>query len=289
LRVTNKGDNELYIVNNKTAPNVLQEIGRLREEAFRLGGGGTGLPLDLDEHDTHEKSYEQLIVWDPEELEIIGGYRYQLCKHALGADGHYNLSTTHYFNFSKTFEEKYLPFTIELGRSFIQPKYQSKDGNRKGLFSLDNLWDGLGALMVLHKEEVNYFFGKVTMYKHFNQQARDLIMAFLYYYFPDTDKLVTAKPELLKPIAHPVEAFLQSIQAKEFKEGHLLLNNAIKELGESVPPLINSYMNLSNTMKTFETAHNPDFGDVEETCILIDMRDIYESKKERHVNTFQAK
>jgi Acetyltransferase (GNAT) domain len=289
LRHTNKGDNELYIVNNYNAPNTILEIGRLREAAFRLGGGGTGKALDLDEYDTGKHCYQQLIVWNPEEQEIVGGYRYIKCADAIDADGNIHLSTLHYFNFSEQYLKYYLPKTIELGRSFVQPHYQNKDGNRKGLFSLDNLWDGLGALMVLHQKEVQYFFGKMTMYKQFNQIARDHIIGFLYHYFPDADKLVVAKPNLKKNVLHNIDNFLTQLQSLEFKEGHHLLNTIVKGYGEIVPPLINSYMNLSSTMKTFDTAYNPDFGDVDETCILVNMLDIYDSKKDRHVNTFTPK
>jgi Acetyltransferase (GNAT) domain len=289
LRTTNKGDNELYIINQHNAPNVILEIGRLREEAFRMGGGGTGKEVDLDEYDTSAHCYQQLIVWNPEENEIVGGYRYILCAKAKDKEGNYHLSTLHYFDFSEQFYTEYLDKTIELGRSFVQPNYQNKDGNRKGLFSLDNLWDGLGALMVLHKDEVQYFSGKMTMYKQFNQIARDHIIGFLHHYFPDNEKLVTAKPALAKQTSNNIDAFLAKLKTLEYKEGHILLNHIVKEHGETVPPLINSYMNLSSTMKTFETAYNPDFGDVDETCILVDMLDIYDSKKDRHVNTFVPK
>lgn len=286
LRKTNKGGNEIYIVNADNAPNVLLEIGRLREWAFREGGGGTGKPYDLDEYDEGPYTYQQLIVWSPEDKEIIGGYRYIKCADAIDEQGTVHLSTTHYFNFSKQFVQEYLPHTIELGRSFVQPLYQSKDGGKKGLFSLDNLWDGLGALVVIHPD-IKYFFGKVTMYKTFDLQARDHIMAFMQYYFPDKDSLLQAKPELKVEITTPVAAFLDQLQGLEYKKGHLLLNNFVKERGENIPPLINNYMNLSSTMKTFDTANNPDFGDVEETCILINIKDIFPTKAERHVSTFQ--
>jgi hypothetical protein len=287
LRLTNKGGNELYIVNNHNAPNVLLEIGRLREFAFREGGGGTGKELDLDEYDTGEHCYEQLIVWSPEDKEIVGGYRFIKCKNAIDSDGKIHLSTLHYFNFSNEFIKDFLPYTIELGRSFVQPLYQSKDGGRKGLFSLDNLWDGLGALIVLHKD-VHYFFGKVTMYKSFNTNARDLIIGFMHHYFPDNKKLVVSKPELKKEITTDIHNFLLQLKDLDYKEGHILLNQKVREHGETVPPLVNSYMNVSATMRTFETANNPDFGDVDETCIFIDMREIYPSKSERHVATFIA-
>jgi hypothetical protein len=284
LRSTNKGDNELYVVNNKNAPNVLQEIGRLREEAFRAGGGGTGLAIDLDEFDTEWPCYEQLIVWDPEAEQIIGGYRFIICTRAL-KDNKYNLSTKHFFAFSTDFETQYLPTTIELGRSFVQPAYQSKDGNRKGLFSLDNLWDGLGALVILNPS-IHYFFGKVTIYKQYNTTARNLLFGFMHHYFPDKEHLVTSHANLKIGITEDVSNFVQKLHGLAYKEGHSLLSATIKNIGENIPPLVNSYMNLSPTMKTFETAINKEFGEVYETGILVDIRDIYDSKKERHVDTF---
>lgn len=285
LRCTNKGDNEIYIVNNHNAPNVLQEIGRLRELSFRAGGGGTGEAVDLDKYDTNEFCYQQMVVWNPEDQEIVGGYRYKKCSDAVDKQGKIHLSTTHYFEFSEEFVTDYFPKTIELGRSFIQPAYQNKDGNRKGLFSLDNLWDGLGALTVLHSE-INYFFGKVTMYPQYPQQARDCIIGFMHYYFPDLNKMVTCKPGLRKDIKHDISDFLKSLEGQEYKEGHALLVHKVREFDVVIPPLINSYMNLSSTMRTFETALNIDFGSVEETGILIDMCDIYPTKKDRHINTF---
>jgi hypothetical protein len=285
MRRTNKGDNHIYVVNHHNAPNVLLEIGRLRELAFREGGGGTGKSCDLDIYDTGQHCYQQMVVWNPEDEEIVGGYRYIDCSKAQDAEGNWHLSTMHYFNFSDAFIHNYLPHTIELGRSFIQPIYQSKDGNRKGLFSLDNLWDGLGALIVAHKN-LKYFYGKVTMYPTFNQVARDCIIAFMHHYFPDTGRLVTTKQGMRKEILNDVQDFKDSLDGQPYKQGHLLLTHKVKELGEHIPPLVNSYMNLSATMKTFETAMNQDFGGVEETGILIDIRDIYATKKDRHVLTF---
>ncbi|HTO14572.1 MAG TPA: GNAT family N-acetyltransferase [Edaphocola sp.] len=285
LRHTNKGGNEIYIINDRNAPNTLLEIGRLRECAFRNSGGGSGLECDLDSEDSGPFSYQQLIVWDPEALEIIGGYRFVLCKNAIDAEGQLHLSTTHYFDFSDTFIKEFLPYTLELGRSFVQPKYQGKEGGKKALFSLDNLWDGLGALVVKYPE-IKYFFGKVTMYKSFNQEARDLILAFMNFEFPDKDGLVKSKPELVSEIHSDVKPFIDEIKSLDYKTAYNTLNNRVKSFGENVPPLINNYMSLSATMRTFETANNPDFGDVEETCILVTIKDIYHEKSVRHIQTY---
>ncbi|MFM6946978.1 MAG: GNAT family N-acetyltransferase [Flavobacteriales bacterium] len=280
LRKTRKGDNEIYRVNCHNSPNVLNEIGRLRELTFRAAGGGTGEALDLDTHDFGPYAYEQLIVWSPEDEEIIGGYRYLVCKDAQDKNGQYHLSTTHYFEFSQKFKELYLPYTIELGRSWVQPNFQPTVNPKKGLFALDNIWDGLGALIRFYPE-VKYFFGKVTMYPDYDSSSRDFLLYFLHCFFPDPDQLIKAY--------HPLQigdtsAYQTKIENKDYKEAFKELNSFVREQGTFIPPLMNIYMNLSATMRTFDTAVNPDFGNVEETGILVTIADIYPDKKERHLD-----
>jgi hypothetical protein len=283
VRKANNGDNLIYIISNHNAPNTLREIGRLRELTFRAAGGGTGLDCDLDDFDLCENSYDQLVVWNPTDEEIVGGYRYIRCIKARQPGGNYHLATTELFAFSEKFKTDYLPKCIELGRSFVQPQYQPSVNNRKGLFSLDNLWDGLGALTV-DNPDIEYFFGKVTTYRHFNVRARDYILRFMEHYFPDPDTLVwplaTVQP------TEDTAAFAQELEGKDYKEGHKILNQLVRSLGENIPPLVNAYMNLSATMKSFGTAVNEEFGDVDETGILVAIKDIYPTKKERHVNTY---
>lgn len=280
IRTTRKGDNEIYIVNNTNAPHVIQEIGRLREITFRASGGGTGLSIDLDEYDLGEYAYEQLIVWSPEDEEIIGGYRFAFCERAMDKEGNIHLSTTHYFDFTEAFISQYLPYTIELGRSWVQPKFQPTVNPRKGLFALDNIWDGLGVLVREHPE-IKYFFGKVTMYTNYDTASRDFLLHFMHTYFPDREGL-------MKPF-HPLiqdydRAYADSqLLGLDFKDGFKVLNAHIREKGEFIPPLVNIYMNLSPTMKTFGTAVNPEFGGVEETGILVTIADIFPEKKERHM------
>ncbi len=285
VRITNNGNNEIYIITHHDSPDIMQEIGRLREVAFRSAGGGTGKSIDIDEYDTADAPYKQLIVWSPEEKEIVSGYRYIKCKDApVGADGVIQLATTELFVFSEKFVRDYIPYTIELGRSFVQPRFQPSVDNRKGLFSLDNLWDGLGAIVV-DNPDIRYFYGKVTMYTDFNVHARDMILSFMNYYFPDNERLVVPIHPL--PIKTDVSAFLKAIEGLSYKDGHRILNQGVRELGEHIPPLVNAYMNLSATMKTFGTALNDHFGEVEETGIMVAIADIYDSKKERHVTTYK--
>ncbi len=281
IRTTRKGENEIFSVNHHNAPHVVREIGRLRELSFRTSGGGTGLSIDIDEYDTNEICYEQLIVWSPEDEEIIGGYRYILCGKAIDPKtGEIHLSTKHYFDFSERFVTDYLPYTIELGRSWVQPNYQPSVNPRKGLYALDNIWDGLGAISK-ENPEIKYFFGKVTMYPSYNRESRDFLLHFMQHYFPDTENLMkTFSPLVIesKPTDFP------SLKGLDFKEGFKVLNSFVRERGEFVPPLVNIYMNLSATMKTFGTAVNNEFGSVEETGILVIIGDIFPEKVERHMS-----
>ncbi|MDN3204612.1 GNAT family N-acetyltransferase [Algoriphagus sediminis] len=286
LRYTNNGDNLVYLVNHHNSPNVVKEIGRLRELTFRSAGGGTGMAMDLDDNDTCENCYDQLITWSPEDDEIVAGYRLIHCKNALTEDGELNLSTMHLFDFSERFINEFIPYTIELGRSFVQPKYQPSIDNRKGIFSLDNLWDGLGAVVLLNPD-VKYLFGKVTMYPHFDAEARDLLLIFMNHYFPDNDSLVTPKPKLKLGYKTDLPNQKNPFEGLDYKAGYKLLNSEVRARGENIPPLINTYMNLSPTMMTFGTALNDEFGEVEETGIMIRLGDIYETKKHRHMDTFE--
>ena len=284
LRETNKSHNEIYVITHHDSPNVMREIGRLREEAFRDSGGGSGLSMDIDEFDTMENPYQQLIVWDPDAERILGGYRYILGPDIkLGEDGQPLLATSHMFHFSDRFIKEYLPYTIELGRSFVSPEYQSSKAGAKGLFALDNLWDGLGALCIINPA-MKYFFGKMTMYPEFNRQARDLIQHFLFKHFEDKEKLVTP----VDPLRIETDrSYMDSIlKEDDFKNDYKCLNAEVRRLGENIPPLVNSYMSLSPTMRTFGGGINHEFSEAEETCILITFDEIYEAKKARHIDSY---
>ena len=284
LRMTNKSHNQIYVVTAHNAPNVMLEIGRLREIAFREAGGGTGKDADIDEFDTSDNCYKQLIVWNPDDEEIIGGYRY-----LLGTDWQYDeqgqpiLATSHMFHFSEKFIREYAPWTVELGRSFVSLPYQSSRMGAKSLFALDNLWDGLGAIPVI-RPAVKYYFGKMTMYPSYIRKGRDMILYFLKKYFDDKEKLIIPmKPLELETDKDELDALFC---AQDFKEDYLILNREIRKMGYNIPPLVNAYMGLSPTMKLFGTAINYGFGDVEETGILIAIDEIFESKRKRHIDTF---
>jgi hypothetical protein len=284
LRKTNKGGNEIYICTAQDSPAIMQELGRIREITFRDAGGGTGKDADIDGYDTMEKPYKQLIVWDPDASEILGGYRYVLCGDApRDENGEVKLATSRVFHFSKDFEKNYLPYTIELGRSFVQPAYQSSKAGAKALFALDNLWDGLGALTVDHPE-IKYFFGKITMYGHFNSEARNLIQYFFLKYFRDKEDLVYPKNPVIFDI--DMEEMRKLFVGKDYQEDYKILVQNVRKFNENVPPLVNAYMNLSPSMKTFGTITNEVFGNVLETGIIVTIDDIYEVKVDRHIETY---
>ena len=284
LRTNNKSHNEINKINWKNAPNVLKEIGRLREIAFRAAGGCTGKSLDLDEYDLMENPYQQLVVWDPEAEEILGGYRYILGDEVeFDSEGKPILATAHMFDFSPKFLKEYLPTTIELGRSFVTLEYQSSRAGAKGLFALDNLWDGLGALPVV-KPNVKYFFGKMTMYPSYHRLGRDMILYFLKKHFSDKDGLITPTHPL--KIEADENLLKQLFPYDTFKEDYKILNGEIRKLGYNIPPLVNAYMSLSPTMRMFGTAINYGFGDVEETGILIAVDEILAEKRIRHIQSF---
>ncbi len=284
LRMTNKSNNEIYIITAHNSPNVMKEIGRLREIAFREAGGGTGKSMDIDEFDTMDNCYKQLIVWNPEAEEIIGGYRYLLGTDVeLDENGQPILATGHMFHFSDKFMKDYMPQTIELGRSFVSLEYQSSKMGAKSLFALDNLWDGLGALTVV-MPNVKYFFGKMTMYPSYVRKGRDMILYFLKKHFNDPDNLIIP----MKPLKIETdEKELEQLFCEEsFKDDYRILNREVRKMGYNIPPLVNAYMGLSPTMKMFGTAINYGFGDVEETGILIAVDEILEEKRIRHIDSF---
>lgn len=287
VRETNNGNKEIYIITAHDSPNVMHEIGRLREVSFRDAGGGTGKEIDIDKFDTMDEPYRQLLVWNPEEKEIIGGYRFiQGNKIKFNDDGTPNSATSRLFNFSDNFNKKYLPKMIELGRSFVQPIYQPSFNIHKGIYSLDNLWDGLGSL-IIDNPDMDYFFGKITMYPRFKILARDLILYFLHKYFPDKDELLRPV-DPLELVTDPKELEM-TLNGGSYEADYKILMKNIRILGETIPPLVNAYMNLSPTMKTFGTAVNPYFGDVEETAIMVTIKDIYDIKKARHISHYKKK
>ena len=280
LGKTRSGGNELYLLHHYDSKHILLEIGRLRELTFRDAGAGTGRETDLDEFDTSDHPYAQLIVWDPAEAEIAGGYRFLDCSKLKKENAADHLSSSGLFRYSEKFLREYLPHGIELGRSWIQPKYQCRPGNRKGVFSLDNLWEGIGAVLA-SSPHVKYLFGKVTIHTCFNEEAKEVLLAFMQHYFPDNEKLVRPKQDLL--LAFRPHLYKNIFHGFDYQTGYRRMKTMLKELGETVPPLVNAYMGLSRSMRTFGSTINTGFGNVIDTVILVTISDIYEEKRRRYL------
>ncbi len=285
FRNTNYGNREIYITTAHQSPNIMREIGRLREISFGASGGGSGTECDIDQYDIAPEPhcYKQLFVWDKEDEEIVGGYRFIIGKNVfMQNNGELLSATADLFFFSDEFKEYLWPYTMELGRSFVRPEYQPTVSLRKGMYSLDNLWDGLGGLAQIMNKEIKYFFGKVTMYPSMNKTARDYILYFYRKHFPDNEGLVWPREEV--KITTDYNELVKLFCGKSYKEDYQILQKNVRALDESVPPLVNSYMNLSSTMRSFGTAVNKHFSNVEETGILVTIEDIYEDKRKRYMN-----
>ncbi|HEY6162824.1 MAG TPA: GNAT family N-acetyltransferase [Bacteroidia bacterium] len=280
LGKTRSGGNELYLFHHYDSKHLMLEVGRLRELTFRDAGGGTGKETDIDFFDLSDHPYTQIIVWDPVELEIAGGYRFLDCGKLAMSNATVFLSSSGLFNYSDKFLEQYLPHSIELGRSWIQPKYQCRPGNRKGLFTLDNLWEGIGAVIAA-SPKVKYLFGKVTIHTCFNEEAKEILLAFMQHYFPDNEKLVSPKENIL--LAFRPHVYKNLFHGMDHETGYRNVKMMLKDLGERIPPLVNAYMGLSRSMRTFGSTVNTDFGNVIDTGILVTIADIYEEKRKRYL------
>lgn len=289
LRHTNYGGKEIYVTTAQLSPNIMREIGRLREVSFATEGGGTGKEADIDEFDTLPEPYcfKQLFVWDKENEAIVGGYRFLHGSNMFRSiNGFIYTPTAELFHYTDEFIDKYLPYTLELGRSFVQPDYQPSNNLKKGMYSLDNLWDGLATIAV-EIPETRYYFGKITMYPHMNRKAKDMILYFYQKHFPDKDGLVWPIEPL--KIETDYNELHDLFSGRNYKEDYQILQKSVRAIGSYVPPLVNAYMNLSSTMRSFGTAYNHAFGETDETGILVQVRDISPEKRARHFETYDTR
>jgi len=291
LRDTNHAGNKLYIVDNQCAPNVLREIGRLREIAFREGGGGTGKEVDLDAFDLDAAfKYKQLVLWDPDAECIIGGYRYVLCDEVMyDRFGQPIMPSAHLFRFTQRFLRNGFLRTIELSRSFIRPEYQSSEQGMKSLYALDNLFDGLGGLIMLYKGRMDYFFGKMTIYPSFPEKGLGLLLYFLRKHFGSWEAELQERLDRMVIPKNPVKIRMSKeygeiLTEDDFAADYKILKREIQQMGVNIPPLVNTYMNMSPTMKSFGAGINDEFGDVIEAGILIKFDEMHPDKARRHLN-----
>ena len=286
LEDTNRGHNELYIVTWQDSPNVVTEIGRLRELTFREAGGSTGNALDLDEYDKMEKPYKQLIVWDPDNEAIVGGYRFFYGSDAVfDENGQPIMASSHQFHFSQKFIEEYLPHVLELGRNFVVPAYQSSRNGAKSIYAMDNLWDGLVAI-IMKNPNLLYYFGKITLYPSYDHITKDLIYHFLWKHFGDKDELVRPwDDQTIMPHSDP-ELMDLVLNKEDLVEDYKLLKMAARMRGVNVPPNVTAYISITSQMHMFGTAVNHLMHDIEDSCVLIPFDAIYHEKKRRHIGAY---
>lgn len=286
IRPTNKGKNEIYITTAHESPNLMQEIGRLRELAFRSWGGGTAKSIDTDSYDLLENPYRQLFVWDPDSEEIVGGYRFLSGKDVtFKQNGQPEFTMGHLFEFSNMFIKEYLPYSIELGRAFIQPDYQTAKKGVKSLFAFDNLWDGVGAL-IHDSEELRYLFGKVTIYNNYSIVARELLYEYMFKHFADSDRLITPKVEVT--VSDTAKELAQKLFVEDTaRDNYKILQKTVRNIGTTVPPMYNAYIGLTDTMRMFGTMLDPDFsGGAYESGIMVTVNDLFEAKRKRYIEPY---
>ncbi|MEI6774482.1 MAG: GNAT family N-acetyltransferase [bacterium] len=277
-KITKRLGHEIHLISAIDCPYTMHELGRLQEITFRYAKGGTGNSVDIDEYDY---LFRHLLVWNPIDQDIVGGYRLELMRNLVQGPIIHS-PTGKLFNFSQKFVRDYLPTTLELGRSFIQPKYQPRVDARRGMFSFFNLFSGLEYLVTLYPE-IQYLFGKFTMYPSYNVEARDLLLSYLLHRFPDHERLVRPKKEFRLKYIHRNLILLQSILSQVTLKGEKKsLEGCLDQYGENLQPLVDIYMGLSDTMKTFGTAIHGDFGNTHETGMLITVSDIYSGIREKY-------
>ena len=279
LRPSNKADNLIYDITSHECPNVMREIARLREISYRDGGGATGREMDIDEMDTMPKPYHQLLVWDPTNRQIIGGYRYLLGSEAEIRDGQPFITSAHLFHYSERFIREYLPKTIEFGRAFVQPMYQKREMGVKALFALDNIWDGIGAIMH-NNPQLQYMIGKVTIYPDYNATARELIYAYL-------DRFHRGEEGLIAPYRPlPLPTIDKPFEGTDSQENYHILQHAVREQGTVIPPMFSAYLNITSDLQFFGNAINDELANVYETGIMVDLHTVYQEKKERYITPY---
>ncbi|MGM5481554.1 MAG: GNAT family N-acetyltransferase [Nanobdellota archaeon] len=288
-------DKELHILDplKHDLSYSLGEIGRLREHSFRAVGGGTGQSSDVDHFDYDpEHPYKQLIVWDPAEKEILGGYRFINGKDVPKEHAQDFLASGIVFNLANTFKDKYLHDIIELGRSWVHPDYIIKHGEKGlGSFMLNNLFDGLSTLIV--DEKPKYFFGKVTLYPsedmaYFHQRNAMMNILSKHRSLEDKRPLLFAKQTVDNP--PDAEKFRRiSNPENSFTEDYLRYRKITEKEGHDyMPPLLHTYLKISDDLKYLGIGQNEGFGNTEEVAILVPVDSVKPKYINKRIETYLA-
>lgn len=267
------GDGKLiYLYQHQQSSPILREIGRLRELAFRAVGEGTGLRRDIDRFDSH---YQHLILWDKEDLEIVGAYRFANTAKTLAEHGQSGLYTASLFQFSDKMQP-YLAQGLELGRSFVQPRYWGKR-------SLEYLWYGIGAYL-RQNPQLRYLFGGVSLSNSYPKAARDLMVYFYSLYFHDDQHTATSNSPYQLP-----QSIIQTLQGHfsgtHYAEDFVQLKHLLANMGLSIPTLYKQYSELCEPggVKFLAFGTDPDFADCIDGLVLVDTQQIKAHKRARYL------
>jgi len=273
-----KDDKKIILAEYENSPNVLKEIARLREITFRKVGEGTGKKRDIDDFD---KYYKHLVVWDEEELEIVGSYRIGIGKDIFLSKGINGFYTSTLFNFSNRFETEVVKDSIELGRSFVQRKYWNSN-------ALNYLWQGIGAF-ISNNDWVQYLFGGVSISNNYSESAKNSIVYYFQKWFGDYDELAESKNKFM--LSNKSADDLSKIfTSNNYKDDYKILKNILKPTGFTVPVLYKHYSELCNDngVKFLDFGVDPDFENCVDGLILVDVHKIKDEKRERFINSLSA-
>ncbi|MBN1153991.1 lysophospholipid acyltransferase family protein [candidate division KSB1 bacterium] len=271
LLTVTSDNKKIYLVNFINGQNLVREIGRLREVTFRKVGEGTGNKLDIDEYDRY---YQHVVIWDENEMEIIGSYRLGDATEIIpkyGPQGFYNASL---FMFSDDFIP-YLEKSLELGRSFIQQKYWRSN-------ALDLLWQGIGAFLK-NKPELKYLFGAVSISDNYSEYAKTLLVYFYNYYFGDPENLARSKHRFLLTKQEEEEA-MQVVSGSNYEQDFRNLKFTLKTLGFSVPILFRRYTELceGDGVKFLDFGIDESFSNTVDGLVFISLDKLKPSKQKRY-------
>lgn len=265
---------KILLMRHEQAPNTMREIARLREITFRKVGEGTGQKADTDKYDFY---YHHLVLWDDKELEVVGAYRFGLCDEVVREKGLEGLYTSTLFHLSERFEH-YLPYSIELGRSFVQPKYWNSN-------ALDYLWHGIGAFLY-HNPHIKYLFGPVSISKSYSKESIDMMVYFYTKWFTDKEELAKHKMQYILTEAKK-EEFDKTFTEDTYKKDFKILKSNLKHYGHSVPTLYKQYSELcvEDGVRFSDFGIDADFGHCVDGFLVVEVPKITDKKQSRYIHS----
>lgn len=263
----------IYLYSYEGSSPIMREIGRLREVAFRAVGEGSGLRRDVDKYDSY---YEHLILWDEDDLEIVGAYRLGDTSRIIDEQGQKGLYTDTLFDYGEGMQP-YFSQGLELGRSFVQPRYWGKR-------SLDYLWYGIGAYLVKN-DHIRYMFGPVSISDALPKTAKDMLVYFYRLHFSsDSSSIAKSKIpyDLPKDFA---ETMKTQITGEDYKTDFTALKDLLANMGCNVPTLYKQYSEVCEPggVQFLDFNVDPDFNDCVDGLVLVDINKLKEKKRKRYM------